>query len=113
MNSTNVNVRESNGKTVVEIDTQNIDFRNCEMLKNTLKDNINPDSASMVLNMKNVVFVDSSGLSLFLFGKQLCEKSGGQLAVCDLQDYVLNLMTLTHLDKAIKIYPDESQALAG
>jgi len=106
-------VREANGKTVVEIDSQNIDFRNCEALKNTLRDYVGPNKSHMVLNMKNVVFVDSSGLSLFLFGKQLCEKSGGQLAVCDLQDYVYNLMTLTHLDKAIKIFPNESQALSG
>ncbi|MBY0404835.1 MAG: STAS domain-containing protein [Cyanobacteria bacterium] len=103
-----LNTWEKGTRTIVEIDTQNVDFRNCEGIKSAIGNIVNSGKKDIVLNLNKVTFMDSSGLSVILHGKRSCEEVGGTFSVCSLQSYVNNLFNLTSLHKAIKIHPDES-----
>jgi anti-anti-sigma factor len=101
--------RESGDKTILEIDTQNVDFRNCESIKSSVAGIVAGGKKNIVLNLSKINFMDSSGLSVILFCKRACEEAGGTFAICNLQSYVNNLVTLTNLNKTVTIYKDESE----
>jgi anti-anti-sigma factor len=106
---TSIITRENGGRTVVEIDSQNVDFRNCEGIKSSIANIVSSGNKNVVLNLSKVTFMDSSGLSVILFSKRTCEEAGGTFSVCNLQGYVNNLFSLTNLNKTVRILANESE----
>lgn len=106
----NIATRESGEKVIVDIETQNVDFRNCETIKSAVASIVAGGKKDILLNLSKVSFMDSSGLSVILFCKRTCEEASGNFAVFGLQSYVNNLVNLTNLNKTIDIYKDESEA---
>ena len=67
---------------------------------------------SIVLNLSEVSFVDSSGLgSIISSMKMLGQK--GDFAICGMQETVLNLFRITKMDKLLKIFPSEKEAITA
>ncbi|MBX2861794.1 MAG: STAS domain-containing protein [Vampirovibrio sp.] len=110
-NETNIVVRESGDKCIVLLDTQNVDFRNCETIKSSVANLVNTGKTHLILGLEKVSFMDSSGLSVLLFCKRTCEEAQGSFTMFGLQSYVNNLVTLTNLNKSIEIFESESDAL--
>jgi len=113
MSDSNINTREAGGKVIVDIETQNVDFRNCETIKSAVASIVSGGKKDILLNLGKVSFMDSSGLSVILFCKRTCEEANGRFAVFGLQSYVNNLVNLTNLNKTIDIYKDENEAVSA
>ncbi len=103
--------RQSGAKTIVDIDAQNVDFRNCEAIKSAVANMVAQGQKDILLNLSKVSFMDSSGLSVILFCKRACEEGSGTFGVYGLQNYVNNLVNLTNLNKTIEIYQTETEAV--
>jgi anti-sigma B factor antagonist len=110
---TGIVTRENGSKTIVEVDTQNVDFRNCESIKSAVANIVAGGKKDIVLNLNKVSFMDSSGLSVILFCKRTCEEAGGKFSVCGLQSYVNNLVHLTNLNKTVPIHESENEAISS
>jgi anti-sigma B factor antagonist len=108
---TKIASRANGNKTIVDIDAQNVDFRNCEAIKSAVAGIVSQGQKNIVLNLSKVNFMDSSGLSVILFCKRSCDEVQGSFGVFGLQNYVNNLVNLTNLNKTIDIYSNESEAL--
>lgn len=106
-----LSVREEGSKTVVDLETDNIDFRNAELLKSALSALIVTGKKDLILNLQKVNFMDSSGLSVLLSGKRVSEEAGGNFSICGLQGYVSNLIQLTNLNKVITVYDSAIEAV--
>lgn len=109
---TKIDSRTGGSKTIVDIDAQNVDFRNCEAIKSSVASLVGQGQKNVLLNLSKVSFMDSSGLGVILFCKRTCEEAGGTFGIYGLQNYVNNLVNLTNLNKAIEIYATESEAIA-
>lgn len=109
---TKIASRESGLKTVVDIDAQNVDFRNCEAIKSAVAGVVAQGRKDVVLNLSKVTFMDSSGLSVILFCKRACEEAGGTFGAFGLQNYVNNLVNLTNLNKTVNIFISETDAVS-
>jgi anti-anti-sigma factor len=110
-NAIPMSIRQASGKTLIDLDIDNVDFRNAEILKSMLSDLVQGGSHHIVLNLKNVNFMDSSGLSVLLTGKRLTEEAGGNFGICNLQGYVNNLVNLTNLNKTISVFSTDYEAV--
>jgi len=108
---TKISSRDSGNKTIVDIDAQNVDFRNCEAIKSSVAGMVSQGQKNIVLNLSKVSFMDSSGLSVILFCKRTCEEADGTFGAFGLQNYVNNLVNLTNLNKTIDIYQTEAEAV--
>ena len=108
---TNIASRDAGTKTVVDIEAQNVDFRNCEAIKSAVAGMVSQGQKNILLNLSKVSFMDSSGLSVILFCKRACEEAGGTFGAFGLQNYVNNLVNLTNLNKTIDIYMTEAEAV--
>lgn len=65
---------------------------------------------SMVIDLKNVVFVDSSGLSAILVGNRLCKESSGSFVLCGLNEQAQKLIRISQLESILNIVPTISEA---
>lgn len=106
-------IRRENDKTVVDIEADNVDFRNAEMLKSMLADLVKQGDKNIILNLNQVNFMDSSGLSVLLSGKRTTEEVGGSFSICGLKGYVNNLINLTNLNKTIAVFQTDTEAIQG
>jgi anti-anti-sigma factor len=65
---------------------------------------INGDNTNRILlDLSNVKYCDSSGLSAILIGHRLCRDSGGNFVLCGLQNAVSKIISIAQLDKVFSI----------
>lgn len=67
----------------------------------------------LVLSLKNLQFMDSSGLGVILGRYKLIKAKGGKMAVCDVNPTVYRLLDMSGLFKIMPIYDNEGHALSG
>jgi anti-sigma B factor antagonist len=66
---------------------------------------------NIILDLSEVSFVDSSGLSAILIGNRLCKNVNGTFAVTRLNDYVAKLVKISQLDSILNILPTVEEAI--
>lgn len=66
---------------------------------------------NIILDLCQVKFADSSGLSSLLVGHRLCKNSGGSFILACLSDAVARLVTISQLDNVLSIVPTTEEAI--
>ena len=69
--------------------------------------------AKVVVNLENVNFVDSTGLSTLVQRTKQSRMQDGDLYICGLQQSVRIIFELTRLDKFFEIFPAEEDAISA
>lgn len=64
----------------------------------------------VIMNLKNVKYSDSSGLSALLVGNRLFREDGNFI-LCEVQDHVSKLINISQLDKVMDIVPSQEEAI--
>ncbi|WP_339844522.1 anti-sigma F factor antagonist [Paenibacillus sp. FSL W7-1088] len=67
----------------------------------------------LVLSLKDLQFMDSSGLGVILGRYKLIKNKGGKMVVCDVNPPVYRLLEMSGLFKIMPIYENEGTALSG
>ena len=65
---------------------------------------------NIILDLSQVVYADSSGLSALLRGNQLCKSSGGTFVLVGLQGAVSKLIEISQLTTVLHILPTVEEA---
>ena len=71
---------------------------------------VNKGENKIILDLKDCVYSDSSGLSSILVGNRLCEESKGIFIICNLSPGVEKLVKLAMLDTILTIASDQEEA---
>jgi Anti-anti-sigma regulatory factor (antagonist of anti-sigma factor) len=58
---------------------------------------------NIILNMSDVKYADSSGLSSILIGNRICANSGGLFVMCNVTDHVMKLLKISQLDTILTL----------
>jgi len=66
---------------------------------------------NIILDLAQVNYADSSGLSALLRANSMCEQAGGIFVLCGLTEHVSKLITITHLDRVLTILPTVQEAI--
>lgn len=66
---------------------------------------------NIVLDLSQVKFADSSGLSSLLVGHRLCKNTDGLFILCGLSESVARLVTISQLDTVLTIVPTVDEAV--
>jgi len=67
----------------------------------------------LLLDLSELSFIDSSGLSALVAGYKAAVEAGGSLKLACLVPQVREVFALTHLDRVFETYPDVAAALAS
>lgn len=65
----------------------------------------------VVLNLREVEYIDSTGLGVIVMGYTALRKSGGGLALEHLSERSIELLILTKLSTIFDVFDDEQQAV--
>jgi anti-sigma B factor antagonist len=68
-------------------------------------------SLQQLLNMKDVEYIDSTGLGIMVICHMALQKAGGSLKLVNLNRRNLELVLLTKLSTVFQIYNDEQEAI--
>src|SRR3982751_1386419 len=66
---------------------------------------------NIVLDLSQVKFADSSGLSSLLVGHRLCKNAEGSFILCGLNDAVSRLVTISQLESVLIIVPTSEEGI--
>jgi stage II sporulation protein AA (anti-sigma F factor antagonist) len=100
-----------NNKLVIRIDGD-IDHHTCEEIRNKIDNEItrrNPKN--IIFDMKNVNFMDSSGIGVVIGRYKLIMDKGGIAAMINIKPQIKRVYDICGLKKIIPIYENENQAI--
>ena len=67
------------------------------------------DVQSLIIDMKNINYMDSSGIGALVAGQKKVKTKGGKFALMNMKEDILNILKLATLDQFFKIYENEGQ----
>ncbi len=67
--------------------------------------------SNIILNLSDVKFADSSGLSALLRANSMCSSAQGLFILFGISENVRNLINITHLDRVFNIVPTQQEAI--
>ncbi len=70
-----------------------------------------PQTSELILDLSEVEFCDSTGLSALLIAERRMRENGGLVKLAALQKKVLTLIRISHLDRAFGIHDTVAKAL--
>jgi len=106
----NFNADKYDNYTIVKIGDEKVDSSLAPELKSEFM-NLNQDGVrSLIIDMGDVKYVDSSGLSALLVGNRSFTDSGA-FVLYNVTDHVMKLITISQIDKVMTIVPTKEEAV--
>jgi anti-sigma B factor antagonist len=105
--------RPSEGWVILDL-SGDIDLAHSPTMRKVLLGEIKEKHmAKVFLNLKNVRYIDSSGIASLVEGLKASREQGSRLILFGLSPAVREVMQLSRLQKIFEIYEDEEQALSS
>lgn len=86
-----------------------IDYFSVSELKNIVFKLINDKVPSIILDMNEVEYMDSSGIGLVVTAHKVMNNYGGKIALMNVREDILILLKLATVDTILKIYKNEDE----
>jgi len=83
-----------------------------DALSNTMQDAIAKGARKLLLNMKAVTQVDTTGISTIVRAFVSLQRAGGKFGLFHMSDRVRQILDMIRLLNVIPNFPDETEALA-
>jgi anti-sigma B factor antagonist len=103
---------EANGKVmVVVVREERLDAHNSDELKIEINRLFESGTKELLVDLKEVRFIDSSGLGVLVSGYKNAATHQGSIKLCSLQTQVKSMFELTRLHRVFDIYQTMDEAL--
>jgi anti-sigma B factor antagonist len=109
--STKAAVRQSGDVAIVDLAGNITLGQGTGMIRNTIKDLLSAGHKNILLNLKEVGYLDSSGLGELVGAYATVTNMGGRIKLLNAQTKVSNLLQVTKLYTVFVTYTDETEAV--
>ena len=109
--SMKASTRQVDGVTIVDLSGRITLGEGSVVLRDTIKDLLGKGAKSILLNLGDVSYIDSSGLAVLIEAMQNVAAYGGKFALSGLQESVRPIFEIARLDQVFRIFPDTASAL--
>ena len=99
------------GITVLELNGKLMGGPDATQLHETLHDLIDKDIKNVVIDLKGVDWINSSGLGILISGLTTVRNSGGNLCLAQPGDRIKNILTITKLSSVFRSYDELDEAV--
>ena len=96
--------------STIHLQESKLDTRIAADLKSLFVELNTAGVSNIILNLGDVQYADSSGLSAILIGNRLCNSSQGKLVICCPSNHVSKLVKISQLDSILAVLPTEEEA---
>ena len=107
-----LNTSTQDGILIVEVKLERLDANVAAEFQDQFGKVITQSDDTVLMDLTQVSFMDSSGLAAFVF----CFQSGyrrNSLAICGASEKVRSLFKLTRIDQFLKIFENRAEAVAS
>lgn len=102
------------GKTVIVLTpTGRLDITTAWQFRLKLQECISKISSHVVVNLGQVNFIDSSGLTSLVAGMRDADKVNGSFRICNVHPEARLVFEVTMMDSVFEIFETEDEALEG
>jgi anti-sigma B factor antagonist len=105
--------RSSTGDVPVVAVSGEVDVYSAPALKESLTGLLQTGDRSVVVDLTDVAFLDSTGLGALVEARAATSEAGGSLPLVCNQERILKLFTITGLDGVFAIHASVDEAVAG
>ena len=109
----NINIEEKGSTVLIEVKEERLDAHNSSELKTEMLSLFDEGKNNLVVDLKDVRFVDSSGLGSLVSGFKNASARNGNLKLSGLQPQVKSMFELTRLHRVFEIFPGAEEALTS
>ncbi len=106
-----IDIERPQDSKIVVIPHGRVDVQTAPELKEKLRELVDTDGLTIVVDLQQVDFIDSSGLSALVSGLKTLRERGGTLHISQPQPQARTALRLTLLDRVFSIFPSLNQAL--
>ncbi len=104
-------VRETQNTTLVDLSGRLTIGESASYLRKTVEDLARRGHRRLVLNLREVGYVDSAGLGVLVGCFTKVKGFGGELKLLAVQPRVLELLELTELDRVLPMFAEEPEVI--
>ena len=104
--------RKEGNVLIIKIFEKRLDELVTVNFKEKMTEFVKRGNESIVLDLSEVEFIDSSGLGAIISSMKMLGKKEG-FVICGMRETVLSLFRLTRMDRLFKIFPGEKEAIAA
>jgi anti-sigma B factor antagonist len=105
-----ISTREDTGHVIVSLEGE-VDLRHSPTLRKTLMD-LMLDGRSVVVDLGQVAYMDSSGIAGLVEAYQMTRRNGGRFVLAAVSPSALRVLQLARLDKVFTLCDSVDAALA-
>lgn len=102
----NIANRNVNGRNVVALSGR-IVMENASEVRRRLHDLVGGDNPELIINLSDVDFMDSTGLSVLISTYERAQANGGHVSLSALPREIRALIELTRLHEIFEIFEDD------
>lgn len=107
----NLTIEKIKDVFVLQIKEERLDAHNSGELKSEMQRLFEEGSKRLLIDLKEVRFIDSSGLGALVSGFKNATTYQGDLKLCSLQPQVKSMFELTRLHRVFEIFASTAEAL--
>ncbi len=97
--------------TLITLNEDKLDSLKAPRLKSELVTLFQAGTVNLILDLSEVKYVDSSGLSAILVANRLAGEVSGQFVLAGLGDHVMKLIKISKLETVLDILPSVEEAI--
>lgn len=105
-----INSRVVEGIPVIDLSGE-LDAYTCSAFREAMIDIIQKSSPSIVVNMADVEYIDSSGLGTLVGGLKRASENSGRIAVICSSHQIRKVFEITGLEKVFPVFENETDAI--
>lgn len=102
---------ENNGVQIIQVDNLLNPLDNQEIIQ-AVEEKIKAQSIEFVVDLSNMDFMDSNGLTFLISILTRSRNAGGDVAIANLSDNIKKILLLTRLNSAFSIHESVEEALS-
>lgn len=107
----NLQTELKNDIVIIYVNEERLDAHNSGELKTEVQKLFEQGRKNMLIDLKDVRFIDSSGLGALVSGFKNAISHQGNLKLSTLQSQVKSMFELTRLHRVFEIFPSTAEAL--
>lgn len=106
-----VSFRDSGDITIIDLSGSIKTNEDYDSFKSAIDDVLDKGCLNILLNFRNVNFINSSGLGRLILAAKRINGDNGSLKITELSEDLRELFTFTRLDSKIPVFTTENEAV--
>lgn len=108
-----LNNREQDGVIILEPKGKIMGGPDATVLKEAIRDYVNQQRKNVVVDLKDVDWMNSTGLGIMISCLKTVRESGGDMKLANVTDKIKSLLTITKLITVFDAYNSTDEAVAS